>query len=112
MKSIKTEKPDIPVDFIGEIPDVIINGKTDFEVKPYDFSPLYVKIFTGNAKPGVYSGELTLTCGKFQDKIKIELRVYSFTLPQKGTLRTAFSFWEKFYLDWYNIEVYGLTLEE
>jgi Concanavalin A-like lectin/glucanases superfamily/Glycoside hydrolase 123, catalytic domain len=104
MKSITSEKPDIPVDFTGEIPDAILNGKTSFEVKPYDFSPLYVKIFTGNAKPGIYTGELTLTCGEFQDKIKIKLNVYNFTLPQKGTLKTAFSFFEKFYLQWYNLK--------
>lgn len=104
MKSVKTEKPDIPVEFIGEIPDVIINGKTDFEVKPYDFSPLYVKIFTGGAKPGIYYGELTLTCGKYQNKIKIELRVYNFTLPRKGTLKTAFSFFEDFYQQWYSLK--------
>ena len=104
MKSIKSEKPDIPVDFVGKIPDAIINGKTDFEVRPYDFSPLYVKIFTGDSKSGTYSGELTLTCGKFQEKIKIKLRVYNFTLPRKGTLRTAFSFFEDFYLQWYNLK--------
>jgi len=104
MKSIMSEKPDIPVDFTGEIPDAILNGKTSFEVKPYDFSPLYVKIFTGNTKAGKYTGELTLTCGKFQDKIKINLTVYNFTLPQKGTLKTAFSFFEKFYLSWYNLK--------
>ena len=104
MKSITSEKPDIPVDFIGRIPDAILNGQSSFEVKANDFSPLYVKIFTANAKAGKYTGEVTLTCGEFQDKIKINLTVYNFTLPQKGTLKTAFSFFEKFYLKWYNLE--------
>ena len=104
MKSITSEKPDIPVDFTGEIPDAILNGKSSFEVKANDFSPLYVKVFIGSAKAGKYTGEVTLTCGKFQDKIKINLTVYDFTLTKKGTLKTAFSFFEKFYLEWYNLK--------
>jgi hypothetical protein len=104
IKSVKSEKPDIPVDFTGEIPDVIINGKTDFEVNAYDFSPLYVKIFTGNATPGKYQGYLKLSNGGFEEKIKINLNVYDFALPQKGSLRTAFCFFEKFYKAWYNLK--------
>jgi concanavalin A-like lectin/glucanase superfamily protein/glycosyl hydrolase family 123 len=104
IKSIESEKPDIPIDFTGKIPDAILNGETGFELKPYDFSPLYIKIFTDNANSGKYTGELTLTCGEFQEKIKINLNVYNFTLPEKGTLKTAFSFFEKFYLKWYNLQ--------
>lgn len=104
IKSVTTEKPDIPVDFVGAIPDVIMNGIASAELKQADFAPFFVKIYTGSAAPGKYTGSLKLSSGSYSEKIDIELTVHNFTLPEKSSLKMAFSFFEQFYCDWYGVK--------
>ena len=104
VERVTTEPPDLPVPFVGAIPDVIIEDGAPVTVPPRDFGSLFCRIRTGNAPAGRYVGKLTLTAGAFSEAIRIELTVYDFTLPRKGSLRTAFCFFEGFYRSWYGLK--------
>lgn len=102
IKSIETVKPDISVEFVGKIPDAIIDGEQSFDVSAKDFTPLFFRFYVPNGtSTGLYKGSITLSCGGFEEIIPVELQVYSFNLPGKGSLRVSFSFFEDFYRDWY-----------
>lgn len=105
VKSVTTETPDIPVDFVGAIPDVILDGEEAFSVKAGDFTPVYVRVHVPEGtKAGTYTGTVTVFSQDHQEDVKITLEVYDFTLPVKGSLPVAFSFFEHFYKDWYGLE--------
>ncbi len=104
LKCVTSEKPDIPIDFIGAFPDVIMNGKSAYSTAKGDFTTVFVKVYTGKAQAGKYRGTVTLSGGGHTEKVTVNLRVYDFTLPEKGSLRTAFSFFEKFYKQWYDLK--------
>ncbi|MCK5803516.1 MAG: DUF4091 domain-containing protein [Lentisphaeria bacterium] len=104
LERVSTEEPDLPVAFVGAIPDVIIEDGALVSVPPGDFGALFCRIHTGDASPGRYEGKLTLSAGKFRETIDIDLTVYDFALPVRGTLRTAFCFFEQYYLKWYGLK--------
>jgi len=104
VKDITSEKPSIPVRFVGAFPDVIMNGQTAFQVKKGSFTPVFINVYTGDARPGEYTGTVTLVGENYTEKVPVHLRVYDFTLPQKGSLRTAFSFFEQYYKKWYGLK--------
>lgn len=104
IERVTTEPPDLPVPFVGAIPDVIIEDGAPATVSPRDFGALFCRIGTGDAPAGRYLGELKLTAGTFSETIRIELTVYDFALPRKGSLRTAFCFFESYYRTWYGVK--------
>lgn len=104
LKDVITEAPDIAVDFVGPIPDVIIDDDETFAVPMGDFVPLFVRVkVPEGTKAGVYKGTVTLSSEGFSEEIPIYLRVLGFALPEKGTLRTAFSFSEAYYRNWLGV---------
>ncbi len=102
IKSVKTTMPDIPVDFVGEIPDVIMENGNPFDVAKSDFTPVYFR-FHADAKtvPGTYKGSVKFTHNGCSEKIEVNLEIYDFVLPKASSLKIAFSFFESFYKKWY-----------
>ena len=104
IERVTTEEPDLPVSFVGAIPDVIIEDGASVSVPPGEFGALFCRIHTDDAPAGRYEGKLTLTAGKFRETIDIVLTVYDFALPVRGSLRTAFCFFEQYYRKWYGLK--------
>lgn len=104
VKDVTTEDPDIPVSFEGAFPDVIMNGITSFKVEKGSFTPIFVRIYTGNARPGDYNGTVEVKGVEHSETINIKLHVYNFALPKRASLRTAFSFADGFYRQWYGVD--------
>jgi len=101
IQRVTTEQPDLPVAFVGAIPDVIIEDGSPVTAPPGGFGAAFCRVYTGDAPPGRYQGQLTLTAGEFSEAIDIVLSVYDFELPLRGSLRTAFCFFEDYYGKWY-----------
>lgn len=101
IQRVTTEPPDLPVAFVGAIPDVIIEDESPVTAPPGDFGAVFCRVYTGNAPPGRYRGKLTLKAGAYSEKIDIVMTVYDFELPRRGSLRTAFCFFEDYYRNWY-----------
>ena len=104
IERVTTEEPDLHVPFVGAIPDVIIEDGEAVSVPPRDFGALFCRIHTGDAPSGAYTGQLTLTAGAFTETVDIALTVYDFALPLRGSLRTAFCFFEHFHRQWYGLK--------
>lgn len=104
IKSIESVKPDISVEFIGKIPDAIIEHEKTFKVTASDFTPVFTRFYIPAKTPaGLYKGSVTLTREEFQEIIPVEIQVYPFDLPKKGSLRVSFSFFEDFYREWHGL---------
>ena len=82
--TVTTEMPDIPVDFIGPIPDVIRTGKTDGTIPADGIRTLVVRIFSGNASAGDYSGTLTVDVSGGELLIPVTVKVRNFSLPKRA----------------------------
>ncbi|NQT13964.1 MAG: DUF4091 domain-containing protein [Planctomycetes bacterium] len=104
VERVTTEEPDLPVAFVGAIPDVIIEDGAPVTAPPGDFGGLFCRIHTGEATAGRYEGRLTLKAGEFTETIRIVLTVRDFALPRRGSLRTAFCFFEDYYRRWHDLE--------
>lgn len=105
IRPIETEMPDIPVPFVGRIPDAIIEGSAPPPIAPYDFECLYVRLFVPpDAVPGDYTGTVNIKAGGETRELPLELRVYGITLPEETPLKMAFSFFEHFYEEWYGLK--------
>ena len=104
IERVATERPDLPVAFVGAIPDVIIEDRAPVSVPPGDFGAIFCRIHTGDAPAGRYEGRLRLTCGEHAETIRIALTVYDFALPLRASLRTAFCFFEHYYRRWYGVK--------
>lgn len=101
---ITTERPEYPVDFVGDYPDAIMEGQMEeFTVPKCAFSTVCVRAGIGVDIPaGVYSGQLELLSGTESYKIDISLEVKDFTLSVTSSVKVVFSFFESFYAQWYN----------
>ena len=104
IERVTTEEPDLPVDFVGPIPDVILEDGAPVSAPPGDFGSLFCRIDTGDAPPGRYRGQLTLRAGEHAERLDVVLTVYDFELPRRGSLRTAFCFFEDYYRKWYDLK--------
>jgi glycosyl hydrolase family 123/concanavalin A-like lectin/glucanase superfamily protein len=105
IKSIKTEEPNIAVDFIGEIPDAIIEDGKKINVTRNDFTPVFIRIHVDKeTKPGKYSGTVEFAKNGQTEKVFVKLNVYDFTLPLANSIKFTFPFWESFYKKWYGIK--------
>ncbi len=100
--SIETTPPEIAVDFVGKIPDVIMEGKERIDIAKNDFTPVFFRIFASRKTiPGNYKGKIKFSYGKCVEELELNVKVYDFTLPERNSLIVAFSFFESFYLKWY-----------
>ncbi|MBN2308628.1 MAG: hypothetical protein JXR94_06630, partial [Candidatus Hydrogenedentes bacterium] len=109
--AIRTEQPDIPVDFVGPIPDMIVDGEPALDIERGDFTPVFFRVYVPeDAHAGLYKGTVRFTAGGTAATIPVRLRVHPFTLPERPTLPMAFSFFESFYCDWYGWD--GLTADQ
>ncbi len=104
LQRVTTEEPDIPVAFVGPIPDAILPDGEPATVPPGDFGAAYCRIETGNAPPGLYRGRLTLSGAGHTETVEIALTVYDFELPRRASLRTAFAFFDTYYRAWYELD--------
>jgi len=102
IRDITTEWPDIPVPFVGPIPDAIMEGERSFDVVPGSFTPVYFRVGVDrDAKPGVYKGGVVFVSGGQRVRVPVTLKVRNFTLPVRASLKMAFSFFEGNYRKWY-----------
>jgi glycosyl hydrolase family 123/concanavalin A-like lectin/glucanase superfamily protein len=103
IKSIRSERPMYDVDYIGEIPDVIMEGQADrLSVKAGWFTPVYFRIRVKDSVPaGIYNGKIKIICGNETRNMGVSLKVYDFKLPVTSSLKIIFSFFENFYAKWY-----------
>ncbi len=98
---VKSEKPDIPVPFVGKFPDPIFEGTTNFILKKQEFMPVFLKVNIDAAQSGHYQGIIAVDSSAGKLELPLSIRVYDFELPEKGSLRTALCFFEQYYEKWY-----------
>jgi len=103
IKSIKSDKPEYPVDFVGDYPDPIMEGQSNTVTVPAGgFTPVYVRIGVDrDVKPGNYSGCIKIIADGQEQTVDVKLKVYDFTLPVTTSCKVVFSFFEGFYAEWY-----------
>ncbi|OGV38848.1 MAG: hypothetical protein A2020_13020 [Lentisphaerae bacterium GWF2_45_14] len=100
--SIETAPPEIDVDFVGKIPDAIMEGGEKINVARNDFTPVFFRIFADKETvPGNYKGRITFSCDGVSQELILNVKVYDFTLPEKNSLVVGFTFFESFYQKWY-----------
>jgi hypothetical protein len=104
LRDITTDQPHISVPFVGPIPDAIMEGSSAFDVAPGSFTPVYFRVCVDrDTKPGVYEGGVVFVSGERRILVPVTLKVRNFTLPVRGSLKMAFSFFEHFYQRWYKL---------
>jgi hypothetical protein len=105
VKSIETGRPDIAVEFYGKIPDVIMEDSSSFSVEKCSFMSVYIRVYVPeNVPSGKYSGKIKVKGDGVEQDFSLNLNVHNFTLPEKSSLKLAFSFFEQFYCDWYGVD--------
>ncbi|MBI5685978.1 MAG: DUF4091 domain-containing protein [Verrucomicrobia bacterium] len=106
VECIETEPPDILVDFVGPVPDVIFDDRETAEVAAGDFTPIHVRIFVPpKTPPGRYTGTVRLMAGNFTKAVAVHLTVFGFDLPAKNSLKIGFNFSEEQrYKRWYGLQ--------
>ena len=105
VRDIKTEQPDIPVNFVGSIPDAIVEDGSAFRVEAGSFTPVHVRVRVArDTRPGRYTGQLVFTAGEWRRAVPVALTVRGFTLPERGSLKLAFTFNERHYQEWYGLQ--------
>lgn len=105
IKPVRTESSGVPVDFIGDIPDIVMEGMGAFEVKAADFVPALVRWFIApGTKPGRYQGMVTIRNAEGEQQVPVSIRVFDFDLPKANSIPVAFTFFESYYAEWYGLE--------
>ena len=51
---VESEKPDIPVPFVGKFPDPIFEGTTNFILKKQEFMPVFLKVNIDAVAPRIF----------------------------------------------------------
>jgi hypothetical protein len=101
---ITSERPEYPIDFVGDYPDVIMEGQADtFSVPAGGFSTVYIRAKVDKEVPaGLYSGQMEIATKDSTYKVDMSLEVKDFTLPVTSSIKVIFSFFESFYAKWYD----------
>ena len=88
---VKTCQPDYPAPLKGDIPDPLVPA-TPFDVAANGFETLWVDVrVPADAQPGVYRGSLVLKARNTDaTAVPVELRVRSFTIPERSSIVSAF----------------------
>ena len=88
-------KVSVPTDALGlvdDYPDPIPQINSEFKLQARKVQPIWLRFFVPKgSKSGYYEGTLTISCDDEVSKIPINLRVFNFELPDKPTVRSAFS---------------------
>ncbi len=89
---VKTRKPVYAIDYVGEWPDPLLPFEP-FALDEGRIQPLWVTVTVPPEAPaGGYHGKLTIVDGQgVESSLPIELTVWDFELPLRGTLKTAIS---------------------
>ena len=103
---ITSELPEYPVDYVGTIPDAIMEGQSETVSVPVNgFTPVYVRVGIGaEVATGDYTGTLKVISGDQVEDVAVKLHVYDFTLPVTTSCKVIFSFFEHYFADWYGIK--------
>jgi len=73
---------------VGWWPDPLL-PLVPFGVKAGEAQPIWVSVTTGaDTPPGVYGGNITVKTGNASATVKLEVKVFNFTVPVKGHLGT------------------------
>lgn len=87
---VETAEPLYKTEYVGWWPDPLLPGKP-FDVAAGERQPLWFTVeVPPEAKPGLYTGQVTVSERGRSVAIPVELRVRNFRLPRPGTLSTAF----------------------
>ena len=87
---VETTKPSYATEYVGWWADPLLPAGP-FDVKADERQPLWFTVnVPPDAKPGTYTGEVTIRHEGRSVAVPVELRVRSFRLPRPGTLATAF----------------------
>ncbi len=91
---VPTKKPYYPVKFVGMWPDPLLPVKKT-DIPPGLTQPFWVTVYIPKTTiAGNYAGTIQLTAEGVEPRsIPVSVRVYDFTLPQEGLLKTAFDFY-------------------
>lgn len=99
---IPTRKPEYEVLRVGDWPDPLLPARP-FEVPAGQAQPIWIDVYAPEDLPaGTYRGSLRVVMDPPRE-VPCEVRVFNFTLPRSHHLKTAFSFSEKGYAQFYNL---------
>ena len=81
----------------GPVPDALLPHRTPIVVKGGTTRPLWFTVFARAGLPaGTYRGEITVRAdGLAPIALRVEARVYDFSLPKRSALKTDFGFWRE-----------------
>jgi hypothetical protein len=75
----------------GWWPDPLPPYDGPFTAYPGENCPLWITVHASKeAKPGLYRGKIVLTSADWRSEVPVELRVCSFALPDRPTVRSSF----------------------
>jgi hypothetical protein len=91
---VPTVKPYYPVKYVGRWPDPLTPPRAT-DIDAGIVQPFWVTVYAPEGTPpGLYKGAVSVSARGLQPrKIPLEVRVYDFTLPVEGSLKTAFDFY-------------------
>ncbi|MBE6357545.1 MAG: DUF4091 domain-containing protein [Lentisphaerae bacterium] len=101
---VTTEAPDIPVEFTGDIPDVIFTGDSAGKIPADGMKTLVIRVTSGKVPAGTYRGDIVIDTDSGTHKIPLTVTIRNFVLPERATLRNAFCFFDKYYREWYKLD--------
>jgi hypothetical protein len=102
MKTVNNRRTTLPVDYRGEIFDIIMDGQNRAVAVGEEPTVVFVRFRTvPDTAPGVYHGTLAFTADGETHTVAMEIVVSDFTLPEHSSLRVAFSFAEARYRTWF-----------
>ena len=98
---VETAPPGYETEYVGWWPDPLL-PPGPFDVNADERQPLWFNVVVPpDAKPGTYSGDVTISHGDSSVSVPVELRVRNFRLPRPGALATAFGLYLPFLARWW-----------
>lgn len=98
-------------DSVEAFPDIIMEGEESFAVNRGDYTPVLLRWYVPfEAQPGVYKGSVTVQADGFTAELPVTLNVWDFELPKKNSVKVAFTFFERYYQQWFGLS--SLTDEQ
>ena len=96
----------VPASLQGEFwPDPLLEEET-INIKKGEVRPFWITIYASkDAKAGNYEGKIKITpADSEQTELPLKIKVYSFTLPAKSNLKTAFWLYGRNIMQYHNIK--------
>jgi hypothetical protein len=89
----------------GEWPDPLPPYDGPFNAHPGENHPLWITVrVPPGAKPGLYTGNITLTSGNWKKDLPLALNVWNFSLPEKASIRSSFGLPSQHVKVYHNLE--------